>query len=75
MYIRHLLNRLMLIANLSLHRVKSVRIRSYSGPHFPAFVLDTERYGVSPVFSLNAGKCEPELLRMRALFMQCYLIT
>ena len=26
---------------------KSVRIRSYSGPHFPAFGLNTERYSVS----------------------------
>ena len=24
--------------------VKSVRIRSYTGPHFPAFGLNTERY-------------------------------
>ena len=30
------------------HCVKSVRIRSYSGPHFPAFGLNTERYGISP---------------------------
>ena len=29
------------------HCVKSVRIRSYSGPHFPAFRLNTGRYGVS----------------------------
>ena len=29
------------------HCVKSVRIRSYSGPCFPAFGLSTERYGVS----------------------------
>ena len=26
--------------------MKSVRIRSFSGPYFPAFVLNTERYGV-----------------------------
>ena len=26
---------------------KSVRIRSYSGPYFPAFGLNTERYSVS----------------------------
>ena len=26
---------------------KSVSIRCYSGPHFPAFGLSTERYGVS----------------------------
>ena len=29
------------------HFVKSVRIRSYSGPHFRAFGLNTERYGAS----------------------------
>ena len=27
--------------------VKSVRIWSYSGPHFPAFGMNTERYEVS----------------------------
>ena len=30
-----------------MHRVKSVHIRSYSSPFFPAFGLNTERYGVS----------------------------
>ena len=29
------------------HCVKSVGIRNYSGPYFPAFGLNTERYGVS----------------------------
>ena len=28
--------------------VNSVRIRSYSGPHFQAFGLNTERFSVSP---------------------------
>ena len=32
---------------ISLHCVENVRIRSYSGPYFPAFGLNTERYGVS----------------------------
>ena len=27
------------------HCVKSVRIRSYSGPHFPAFGLNISEYG------------------------------
>ena len=31
----------------SYHCVKSVLIRGYSGLHFPAFGLNTERYGVS----------------------------
>ena len=34
---------------------KSVRIRSYSGPYFPAFGLD-----YLSVFSPNAGKYGPE---------------
>ena len=33
------------------HSVKSVRIRSYSGPHFPAFGLNTERCGISKITS------------------------
>ena len=34
-------------------------IRSYSGPYFPAFTLNTEWYFVS-LFIQNAGKCGPE---------------
>ena len=34
-----------MLQNLATHCVKS--IRSYSGPDFPAFGLNTERYGVS----------------------------
>ena len=30
-----------------MHHVKSVLIRSYSGPYFPAFELNKERYWVS----------------------------
>ena len=33
-----------------LHCVKSVRIRSYSGPYFPAYGQNTERYGVSQLY-------------------------
>ena len=32
---------------MHLHYVKGVRIRSFSGPYFPAFGLNTERYSVS----------------------------
>ena len=38
------------------HCVKSVRIRSYSGPYFPAFGLNTERYGVSLRIQSECGK-------------------
>ena len=38
------------------HCVKSVHIRSYSGPHFPAFGLNTERYGVFLRIQSECGK-------------------
>ena len=38
------------------HCVKSVGIRSYSGPHFPAFRLNTERYPVSLHIQSKCGK-------------------
>ena len=36
--------------------VKSVRIRSHSGPHFPTFRLKTERYEVSFGIQFECGK-------------------
>ena len=39
------------------HYMKTVRTRSYAGPHFPAFGLNTERYRV---FSPNTGKYGPD---------------
>ena len=38
------------------HCVKSVHIRSYSGPHFPAFGLNKERYEVSLRIQCKYGK-------------------
>ena len=38
------------------HCVKNVRIRSYSGPYFPAFRLNTERYSVSLHIQSKCGK-------------------
>ena len=38
------------------HCVKSVHIRSYSGLHFPAFGLNTERYSVSLRIQSKCGK-------------------
>ena len=38
------------------HCVKSVRIPSYSGPHFPAYGLITEKYGVSFCIQSECGK-------------------
>ena len=43
---------------LNIHdSVKSVRIRSYSGPQFPAFGLNTKSYGVSLRIKSKCGKC------------------
>ena len=38
------------------HCMKSVRIRSYSGPHLPAFGLNAVRYGVSLRIQFKCGK-------------------
>ena len=38
------------------HCVKIVRIRSYSDPYFPAFGLNTKRYGVSLRIQYECGK-------------------
>ena len=38
------------------HYAKSVRSRSYTGPHFPAFGLTTERYSVSLRVRLECGE-------------------
>ena len=39
---------------------KSVRIRSFSGPYFPAFGLNAERYRVSLHIQTECGKIGPE---------------
>ena len=38
------------------HCVKTARIRSYSGPHFPAFALNTERYFTSLRIQSECGE-------------------
>ena len=47
--------------------VKSVRIRSFYSPYFPAYGLNTERYGVSLRIE---GKYGTEKLRLQILFTQ-----
>ena len=44
------------ICNKIYHYVKSVRIRSFSGPCFPAFGLNTERYEVYLRTQSECGK-------------------
>ena len=50
----------------TIHCAKSAHIRSFSGPYFSAFRLNTERYGEIT----NAGKYGPEKLQIRTLFTQ-----
>ena len=38
------------------HCVESLRIKSYSGPYFPAYEINTERYGVSLRIQSECGK-------------------
>ena len=47
------------------HCVKSVRIRSSSGPYFSAFGLNKDRYSYLSIFNPNAGKYGPEKLRIK----------
>ena len=42
----------------NLNCVKSVRFRSFSVPYFPAFGLNTERYGVSLPIQSECGKTQ-----------------
>ena len=43
------------------HCVKSVRIRSYYGSHFPALGLNTEKYSVSLRIQSECGKMRSRL--------------
>ena len=49
----YFMNEVLLINSPSL---KSVRVRSFSGPCFPAFGLNTERYSVSLCIQSECGK-------------------
>ena len=52
----------------SIHCVKSVRIRSYSGPHFPAFGLNTERFAGSLRIQSECGKMPTRITPNRDTF-------
>ena len=55
----------------SLHSMNSVRIRSFSGPYFPAFGRIRRDTPYVSVFSPNAGRYGPEKLQIRTLITQC----
>ena len=52
-----------------LHCVKSVRIRSYFGPHFPTLGLNTERYGVSLRIQSECGKIRNRITPNTGIFL------
>ena len=53
------------------HCVKNVHFRSFSGPYFPAFGLNTERYSLNlSIFSSNARIYGREKLQIGKLFTQ-----
>ena len=51
--------------------MKSVRVRSFSGPYFPAFGLNTEIYSASIRIQSTYGKNGTEKLRIRTFFTPC----
>ena len=67
--IRHLINVKLVKV---LHCVKSVHIRTFSGPNFPAFGLKTEIYSLNLRIQPECGKIRSEKLGIQTLFTQCY---
>ena len=57
------------------HCVKSVRIRSYSGLHFPAFGLNTERDGVSLRIQSECGKNADQNNSEYGFFLRSVLVS
>ena len=59
--------------SLKYHCVKSVLIRSYFGPHFPAFGLNTERYSVSLRIQSECGKMQTRITPNTDTFHAVYI--
>ena len=45
-------------------------MKSFSGPYYPAFGLNTETYGVSLRIQFECGKIRTKKLRIQTLFTQ-----
>ena len=56
------------------HCVKSLRIRSYSSPHFPAYGLNTERYGVPFLIQYKWGKTRTRITPNMDIFYSVTLL-
>ena len=55
------------------HCVKSVRSRTYSGPYFSAFGLNTERYRVSLRLQSKCGKLRTRITPNKDIFYAVYI--
>ena len=55
--------------------VKSVRIRSHSGPQFPAFGLNTEKYSVSLHILSKCGKKRTGIILNADAFLAVYNVS
>ena len=55
--------------------MKSVRIRSYSGPHFPAFGLNPKRYSLSLRIQYECGKMRARITRNTVTFYALIPVT
>ena len=67
-YLR-LVKRLIVVAyNYYLNCIKHVRIRKYSGPHFSAFRLNTERYRISVRIQSVCGKMRTRIFPNTSTF-------
>ena len=59
--------------------MKSVRVRNFSGPYFPAFGLNTERYGVSLRIQSEYGKIwtrkTPNMDTFHAVYPFIFLVS
>ena len=63
------------LENIS-YTVKSVRIRSYSGPYFPAFGLNMERYSVSLCIQSECGKMRTRVSpNWDTFYAVCYIVS
>ena len=56
------------------HYVKSIRIWSYSGPHFPAFGLNTDRYEVSLRIQFQCRKMRTRISPNTDTFYAVYIL-
>ena len=59
----------------NIHCVKSVCILSYSGPYFPTFWLNTERYSVSLRVQSECGKIRTRIIPNMDTFYAVYSLS